>query len=70
MSDKKTIAVIGATGAQGGGLVRAILADPERRAEMGRRNREKAERMFTVEATVDRYVQLYDRLTGALPSNR
>ena len=30
MSDKKTIAVIGATGAQGGGLVRAILADPER----------------------------------------
>ena len=31
MSEKKTIAVIGATGAQGGGLVRAILADPERR---------------------------------------
>jgi uncharacterized protein YbjT (DUF2867 family) len=31
MSDTKTIAVIGATGAQGGGLVRAILADPERR---------------------------------------
>jgi uncharacterized protein YbjT (DUF2867 family) len=28
MSDTKTIAVIGATGAQGGGLVRAILADP------------------------------------------
>jgi len=28
MSDKKTIAVVGATGAQGGGLVRAILADP------------------------------------------
>ena len=27
MSDKKTIAVLGATGAQGGGLVRAILAD-------------------------------------------
>ena len=24
----KTIAVVGATGAQGGGLVRAILADP------------------------------------------
>ena len=31
MPDRKTIAVIGATGAQGGGLVRAILADPERR---------------------------------------
>ena len=28
MSDKKIIAVAGATGAQGGGLVRAILADP------------------------------------------
>jgi uncharacterized protein YbjT (DUF2867 family) len=30
MSDRKTIAVIGATGAQGGGLVRAILSDPAR----------------------------------------
>lgn len=29
MTEKKTIAVIGATGAQGGGLVRAILNDPE-----------------------------------------
>jgi uncharacterized protein YbjT (DUF2867 family) len=29
MPDKKVIAVVGATGAQGGGLVRAILADPE-----------------------------------------
>ena len=28
MSDKKIIAVVGATGAQGGGLVRAIMADP------------------------------------------
>jgi uncharacterized protein YbjT (DUF2867 family) len=31
MPEQKTIAVVGATGAQGGGLVRAILADPERR---------------------------------------
>jgi uncharacterized protein YbjT (DUF2867 family) len=31
MSDKKTIAVIGASGTQGGGLVRAILADPDGR---------------------------------------
>lgn len=30
MNDKKVIAVIGATGAQGGGLVRAILNDPNR----------------------------------------
>ena len=28
MADRKTIALVGATGAQGGGLVRAILADP------------------------------------------
>jgi uncharacterized protein YbjT (DUF2867 family) len=31
MSHRPVIAVVGATGAQGGGLVRAILADPERR---------------------------------------
>lgn len=31
MSDRKILAVTGATGAQGGGLVRAILNDPERR---------------------------------------
>lgn len=29
MADKKVIAVVGATGAQGGGLVRAILSDPK-----------------------------------------
>ena len=29
MPESRTIAVVGATGAQGGGLVRAILTDPE-----------------------------------------
>ena len=29
METKKIIAIIGATGAQGGGLARAILSDPE-----------------------------------------
>jgi uncharacterized protein YbjT (DUF2867 family) len=29
MADRKIIAVVGATGAQGGGLVRAILADKD-----------------------------------------
>ena len=28
MAEKKIIAVVGATGAQGGGLVRAIVNDP------------------------------------------
>jgi hypothetical protein len=28
VADKKIIAVLGATGSQGGGLVRAILSDP------------------------------------------
>jgi uncharacterized protein YbjT (DUF2867 family) len=29
MTDTKIIAIVGATGAQGGGLARAILADPD-----------------------------------------
>lgn len=46
MSEKQVIAVIGATGAQGGGLVRAMLADPESpfipRAVTRKRDSEKA----------------------------
>jgi uncharacterized protein YbjT (DUF2867 family) len=39
MADKKIIAVVGATGAQGGGLVRAILADPDGRVAVRARPR-------------------------------
>jgi hypothetical protein len=34
---------------------------------MGRRAREIAEEMFTVDATVDRYVALFDRVLAARP---
>ena len=34
MTDTKVIAVVGATGSQGGGLVRAILADPDHEFEV------------------------------------
>ena len=43
MSDKKIIAVVGATGSQGGGLVRAILNDP---AAQLHGPRDHAERQF------------------------
>ena len=36
MAEKKIIAVVGATGAQGGGLVRAILSDVEQRLHRAR----------------------------------
>lgn len=49
MSDRKTIAVVGATGAQGGGLVRAITSDP---------NRNFAVRALTRNATGDKAKQL------------
>ena len=35
MENKKVIAVVGATGAQGGGLVRAILNDKENKFTAG-----------------------------------
>lgn len=43
-----------------------VLADPDLAANLGRRAREVALERFTVEATVARYVEVYDRLaTGS-----
>jgi uncharacterized protein YbjT (DUF2867 family) len=56
MPDRKVIAVIGATGAQGGGLVRAILADPSggfaARAVTRNSNSEKARELAHLGAEV------------------
>jgi uncharacterized protein YbjT (DUF2867 family) len=56
MADKKIIAVTGATGSQGGGLVRAILADPNggfaARAITRDTNKDKAKALATAGAEV------------------
>ena len=56
MAEKKVIAVVGATGAQGGGLVRAILADPSgefsARAITRDPNSEKAQELAALGAEV------------------
>src|SRR5687767_15212630 len=56
MADKKIIAVTGATGTQGGGLVRAILADPNSgfavRAITREPNKDKAKALATAGAQV------------------
>ena len=74
MSDKKTIAVVGATGAQGGGLVRAILADPSggfrARAITRDVNSDKAKELAklgaeVVAADIDDEASLARALTGA-----
>jgi uncharacterized protein YbjT (DUF2867 family) len=56
MSEKKTIAVVGATGAQGGGLVRAILRDAgghyRARAITRDPNSEKAQQLASLGAEV------------------
>ena len=56
MADKKIIAVVGSTGAQGGGLVRAILADPgsglAARAITRDTNKDKAKAMAAAGAEV------------------
>ena len=74
MSDKKIIAVMGATGAQGGGLVRAILADPGGdfavRAVTRKASSEKAQELAklgaeVVEADVDDVESLKKAFAGA-----
>ena len=74
MADKKIIAVVGATGAQGGGLVRAILADPSggfsARAIARDPNSEKARELArlgaeVVAGDVDDEASLKKAFTGA-----
>jgi len=64
MTTKKTIAVVGATGAQGGGLVRAILNDPQGgfavRALARDVNSEKAKKLAQLGAEVVA-ANVYDR---------
>lgn len=42
-----------------------LMADDERRAAMGRRSREVAEQMFTLDAMVERYCAVYEGILGA-----
>ncbi len=74
MVDKKIIAVVGATGAQGGGLVRAILADPNggfiARAITRNASSEKAQALAragaeVVAADIDDQASLAAALKGA-----
>ncbi|MCM2257799.1 MAG: NmrA/HSCARG family protein [Vicinamibacteria bacterium] len=74
MSEKQVIAVVGATGAQGGGLVEAILGDPQKRfvARVLTRNPEsdkakalRARGAEVVAADVDDAASLTRAFTGA-----
>ncbi len=73
MPDRKTIAVVGATGAQGGGLVRAILGDPDKefgvRAITRNANSDKANQLKklgaeVVEGDVDNLESLKNAFKG------
>src|SRR4029077_4278101 len=74
MADKKTIAVLGSTGSQGGGLCRAILADPsggfECRAVTRDTNKDKAKELAkggaqVVKADLDDVESLKKAFQGA-----
>ncbi len=74
MADRKIIAVVGATGAQGGGLVRAILADPAGgfavRAVTRKKDSDKAKALAklgaeVVEADLDDAASLKRAFAGA-----
>ena len=74
MADKKVIAVLGATGAQGGGLVRAILNDKSSeftvRAITRNVNSDKAKALADmgaeiITADIDNYESMVNAFTGA-----
>ena len=74
MTDKKIIAVVGATGSQGGGLVRAILADPEgrftaraltRNADSGKARELASQGVEVVEADLDDEASVHKAFDGA-----
>lgn len=50
--------------------INELMADPSRRAEMGRRAREIALERFTIDATVRRYCELYAELLEQRPALR
>ena len=74
MTEKKIIAVVGATGSQGGGLVRAILADPDhefaaraltRNSQSGKARELAASGAEVVEADLDDETSLVRAFEGA-----
>jgi uncharacterized protein YbjT (DUF2867 family) len=74
MTEKKIIAVVGATGSQGGGLVQAILADPDhefavraltRNAQSGKARELAAAGAEVVEADLDDEARLVRAFEGA-----
>ncbi len=71
MADKKIIAVVGATGAQGGGLVRAILNDPDggfaARAMTRNAGSDKAKALAAAGAEVVEGSELFPKGTQTVP---